>query len=60
MTAQAKEALGSVVCLVNAIGLNIGWMDGDQEKALHAAQWDRPEWFAERAAQLPFGRLIQT
>lgn len=42
---------------VNA--LNIGWMESDQEKALHAAQGHGPDWFAERAAALPFGRLLQ-
>ena len=42
---------------VNA--LNIGWMESDQEKDLHAAQGHGPEWFAERAAALPFGRLLQ-
>lgn len=40
-------------------GLNIGWMESDQEKALHAAQGHGDDWFAERATELPFGRLIQ-
>ena len=42
---------------VNA--LNIGWMQSDQEMALHAAQGHDQDWFAERARMLPFGRLIQ-
>lgn len=39
--------------------LHIGWMESDQEKALHAAQGHGPEWFAERSAEQPFGRLLQ-
>ncbi|WP_421853521.1 SDR family oxidoreductase [Oricola sp.] len=42
---------------VNA--LNIGWMESDQEKALHAAQGHDEDWFRERSAELPFGRLLQ-
>jgi len=42
---------------VNA--LNIGWMQSDQEKELHAAQGHGEDWFEERAATLPFKRLLQ-
>lgn len=42
---------------VNA--LNIGWMQSDQEMALHATQGHDEYWFSDRAKSLPFGRLIQ-
>lgn len=57
MTRNAANAMMRHRIRVN--GLNIGWMESDQEKALHAAQGHDEAWFAERARDLPFARLIQ-
>ncbi len=57
MTRNAANAVMRHRIRVN--GLNIGWMESDEEKRLHAAQGHGPDWFAERAQEQPFGRLIQ-
>lgn len=57
MTRNAANAVMRHRIRVN--GLNIGWMQSDQEMALHAAQGHGPDWFEARAAELPFGRLLQ-
>lgn len=57
MTRNAANAVMRHRIRVN--GLNIGWMQSDQEMALHEAQGHGPDWFAARAAELPFGRLLQ-
>jgi len=57
MTRNAANAMMRHRIRVN--GLNIGWMESDQEKALHAALSHDENWFAESAKKLPSGRLIQ-
>jgi NAD(P)-dependent dehydrogenase (short-subunit alcohol dehydrogenase family) len=38
--------------------LDIGWMASDHERALQLQETGNPDWEAEAATRLPFGRLI--
>ena len=60
LTSMTRNVAWSVITKrIRVNALNIGWMESDQEKALHAAMGHGEDWFRERAASLPFGRLIQ-
>ena len=56
-TLTANTAFSVMGNRIRVNQLNIGWMASDNERALQAAAGG-PDWEAEAAARLPFGRLI--
>lgn len=57
-TLTANTAFSVMGNRIRVNQLNIGWMSSDNERALQAASGG-PDWEAQAAAKLPFGRLIE-
>jgi NAD(P)-dependent dehydrogenase (short-subunit alcohol dehydrogenase family) len=56
-TLTANTAFSVMANRIRVNQLNVGWMASDHERELQVASGG-PDWEAEAAAKLPFGRLV--